>query len=222
MPSTTRRRRLLTSVLVLVTAVSGVVAVLLLLEYRQSDQVTAEGVFVSTDLAGNQVQWDVPPDVEGSAVQETGGYFAAPELGLSVPLMTAELAGGAINPPTMTDAFRYRDYGSPDEAGSGLVVVALHAVRDGQAPGNAFVELAEHGEPTVVIGAGDVLEVDGHRYEVTDTDVVGKTDATRSTRIWGEQQERDGELVVITCLQRPGQVGNAVENVVVYAERLDG
>lgn len=40
-------------------------------------------------------------------------------------------------------------------------------------------------------------------------------------QLWGQWPEREGELVVITCLQRPGQVGNAVENVVLYAERVD-
>lgn len=213
----------MTSALVLATAAAGVTGILLLQDYWESDQVASPDDFVSTDLAGNQVRWDLPPDVEGSAVEDTGGSFEAPALDLSVPLLSAELADGVINPPSMTDAFLYRDFGDPDEPGSGLAVVALHAVRDGLAPGNAFVEVSEEeGAPQVTIVPGHELVVDGHRYEVTEVDLLTKDAATRSEQLWGQWPQRDGELVVITCLQRPGQVGNAVENVVLYAERADG
>lgn len=208
----------MTSLLVLVTVAAAVLAVVLYLGYRDSDEPTSQDGFVSQDLAGNTVQWDVAPDVEASAVQDTGGRFVAPSLDLSVPLLSAQIAHGIINPPSMTDAFVYREYGEPGVAGSGLVVVALHAVRSGEAPGNSFVDVAGE-EPTVLVQSGDVLEVDGQRYRVTDTEVMTKTAATQSSRLWEDWESRDGELVVVTCLQRPGQVGNALENVIIYAEQ---
>src|SRR5699024_775339 len=95
------QRRLVTSLLVLVTAAAAVLAVVLYTDYRDSAEPAAEDTFVSKDLAGNTVQWDVPPDVEASAVQETGGRFVAPSVDLSVPLLSAQIADGIINPPTM-------------------------------------------------------------------------------------------------------------------------
>ena len=199
---------------------------MLFLRYLDSDQLPSDatatgGTFTSRDLADNVVQWDVPPDIEGSAAEPTGGSLEAPEQGLAVPLLSATMTGGIINPPTMTDAFVYRDYGQPDDPGSGLVLVPLHAVRNGMAPGNLLAEVPDGGDPRVLIDEGDPLVVDGQAYEVTDVAVVTKGEATSDDRIWADWQERDEELVIITCLQRPGSVGSATENVVVFAERAD-
>ncbi|USQ79101.1 hypothetical protein NF556_15975 [Ornithinimicrobium faecis] len=213
------RWRLVTSLLVLVTVAAAVFAVVLYTRYEDSDAATSEAGFVSEDLAGNTVEWDVAPDVEASAVEDTGGRFVAPDVDLSVPLLSAQIADGIINPPSMTDAFVYREYGDLSAPDSGLVVIALHAVRSGAAPGNSFVDIDGDGEPQIRVKAGDPLEVDGHDYRVTDTEVLTKTAATQSTRLWEDWESRDGELVVVTCLQRPGQVGNSLENVVIYAER---
>lgn len=212
------RRRLVTSLLVLVTAAAAVLAVVFYAAYRDSAEPASEDAFVSKDLAGNTVRWDVPPDVEASAVQDTGGRFLAPSLDLSVPLLSAQIADGIINPPTMTDAFVYRDYGDPDATESGLVVIAMHAVRSGEAPGNRFVDVTED-EATILVQEGDLFEVDGHEYQVSDTEVLSKAAATQSSRLWDDWESRDGELVVVTCLQRPGQVGNSLENVIIYAEQ---
>lgn len=208
----------MTSLLALATVAAGVVAFLLYEGYRDSDQPASSAEFVSEDLAGNTVQWDVAPDVEASAVEDTGGRFVAPSLDLSVPLLSAQIAHGIINPPSMTDAFVYREYGDPGAQDSGLVVIALHAVRSGQAPGNSFVDITGD-EATVLVQPGDLFEVDEHHYRVTGTEVLTKTAATQSSRLWDDWESRDGELVVVTCLQRPGQVGNSLENVIIYAQR---
>ena len=63
-----------------------------------------------------------------------------------MPLLSAQITDGIINPPTMTDAFVYREYGDPGVPGSGLVVVAMHAVRSGEAPGNAVENVIIHAE----------------------------------------------------------------------------
>ncbi len=102
--------------------------------------------------------------------------------------------------------------------GSGLVVVAMHAVRGGDAPGNVFFEMEPTSSP-VLVAAGDVLRVDGVEYVVTRTAVEGKGAVATSSDVWGDAAQRDGELVVITCLQRAGETGAAADNLVIFAER---
>src|SRR5699024_6117028 len=99
---------------------------------------------------------------------------------------SAQVTHGIINPPSMTDAFLYRDYGDPQVPDSGLVLIALHAVRSGQAPGNRFVDLSEEQQPVVRIAAGDALEVDGQHYRVTGTEVLTKVAATHNSRLWDD------------------------------------
>jgi hypothetical protein len=147
------------------------------------------------------------------------GRFQAPAQGLDVPLVAMNVVRGVINPPTLTDAFVVRGFGMPDEPGSGLVVVAMHAVRGGNAPGNAFFEMGATESP-VVVAAGDTLRVDGVDYTVTRTEVEAKGDVATSAEIWGDPQGRDGELVVITCLQRTGETGAAADNLVLFAQRV--
>lgn len=177
----------------------------------------ASGHAVLTDLDGRAVVLDevLDPAADPSA---TGGRFQAPGQGLDVPLLTMSVSGGVLNPPTFTDAYLVRD---PDRAtadGVRPLVVAVHAVRDGRAPGNAFFE-PRSADPALTVGPGDELLVDGVRYVVGATEVLSKADAARSPRIWGPDPEGDRRLVVVTCLQRSGSAGQASENLVVHAVR---
>ncbi len=94
----------------------------------------------------------------------------------------------------------------------------MHAVRGGNAAGNAFFALGSEQSPVLVI-PGDVLHVDGVVYTVTRSDVLTKSAATTSDAIWADPQGRDGELVVITCLQYTSATGAADENLVIWAHR---
>ncbi|QAY69120.1 class F sortase [Xylanimonas protaetiae] len=175
------------------------------------------------DLSGNRVVLDDVPDVAAAdpvALPEEGsdgaGRFVAPRQGLDVPLVAMNVVDGVINPPTLTDAFLVRGHGTPQEPGSGLVVLAMHAVRGGNAPGNAFFAM-EAAESPVTVEVGDVLLVDGVAYTVTGHRVMSKDDAASSAEVWGDPAGRDGELVLITCLQRQGESGSATDNLVVFA-----
>jgi hypothetical protein len=170
------------------------------------------------DLDGNQVVADDLPDVAATDPVPTGGRFVAPNQGLDVPLYEMDVVDNVINPPSMADAFLVRGYGSPSDPATGLVVVAMHSVRDGNGPGNAFFEVRPDSSP-VTIQSGDELQVDGVTYVVTGYKVVAKTDATGSGAIWANPSERKGELVVLTCLQRAGERGSARDNLVIFAQQ---
>lgn len=176
------------------------------------------------DLAGNRVVLDDLPDVAAAdpvplaTGPEGAGRFVAPRQGLDVPLVAMSVVSGVINPPTLTDAFLVRGFGTPDEPGSGLVVVAMHAVRGGAAPGNAFLDVRPDAtSPSVEVG--DVVHVDGVAYTVTGSQVIPKGVAATSPEIWGDPDGRDGELVLVTCLQRARETGSADDNLVVFAQR---
>jgi hypothetical protein len=170
------------------------------------------------DMDGRPVVLDDPPDVAASDPVATGGRFVAPRQHLDVPLFEMNVVNNVINPPTLTDAFVVRGFGSPQVPGSGLVVVTMHAVRGGNAPGNAFFDMGPTASP-VTIAVGDPLQVDGVTYTVTRTQVLDKTAASTSADIWARPAQRDGELVVLTCLQRATEQGPARDNLVLFATR---
>lgn len=179
--------------------------------------VTAGGAAL-LDLDGRPVVLDDVPDAAAADPVPTGGTFAAPRQGLEVPLVEMNVVRDVINPPTLTDAFLVRGFGSPREPGSGLVVVAMHAVRGGNAPGNAFFTMGATESP-LTVEVGDPLVVDGVEFAVTGSQVLGKDAAASSDAVWGRPAERDGELVVITCLQRTWEWGSAADNLVIFAQR---
>lgn len=170
------------------------------------------------DLDGRAVILDPAPDVEAADPVPLGGVFAAPGQGLEAPLVAMNVVQGVINPPTLTDAFLVRDFGTPGDDASGLVVVAFHAVRAGNGVGNAFFDMRE--TSPLRVAAGDPLWVDGVEFVVTDAQVLGKEAAATSADVWGNAAERHGELVVLTCLQRLGMPGAASENLVIFAQRV--
>jgi hypothetical protein len=144
-----------------------------------------------------------------------------PALDLSVPLLSAVVVDGQINPPTLTDAYWYREFGDPARPGSGTVVVAMHAVRGGRGPGNALAEPAEGGRAEVLVSEGEQVRVGPARYRVSEVVVRSKDETRRDRRIWGTG---DGagpyDLAVITCLVDPGVPLAEQANLVVLAERL--
>ncbi|MER7604461.1 hypothetical protein [Nocardioides sp. NPDC127503] len=206
-----RRPVLSTPVLVGLTVVALVAAVGFGVAYVVQRQTEAAGAYVSRDLDGNRVRWPAPPDVAGSEVRWTGERFRAPRQSLSVPLLDAEVTAGVINPPTLTDAYDYRDAGAPGTAGNR--VIAMHAVRDGRGPGNAFVDLGPGSLPEALVRRGDVLVVGDERYRVTQTIIEPKQVAAKDPRIWQDEHA----LVVITCLVDPRVPLEDQQNLVLLA-----
>ncbi|GAA2074166.1 class F sortase [Aeromicrobium tamlense] len=159
--------------------------------------------YASQDLDGRTVEWDRRPDAEGSAVRETGERFEVASVDLSVPLLSAVVANGEINPPTLTDAFWYRE--TAELGGPGTSVIALHAVRGGRGPGNALVDV-EGANPALRVHPGDLLDAGSVRYQVTGTMIASKQETAADPRIWGESDH--DALAVITCV--PTDDRNAV------------
>ncbi|MFE5307521.1 hypothetical protein [Isoptericola sp. NPDC056573] len=170
------------------------------------------------DLDGRCVRLDARPDVAGADLRPTGGRFQAPAQDLDVPLTSMSATGGALDPPTLTEAFEVRDPERTSAEGSRPRLVAVHAVRDGRAPGNAFFEPGAH-DPVVTVSPGDELRVDGVTYLVESTEVLSKADAAASPDVWGHRPDGEARLVVLTCLQRAGSTGAARDNLVIHAVR---
>lgn len=170
------------------------------------------------DLDGRCVRLDAVPRVAAAAVRPTGGRFEAPAQGLDVPLSEMSAPDGVLDPPTLTAAFVLDDPERASSAGTRPLVVAMHAVRDGRAPGNAFFEPGAT-DPAVTVAPGDALRVDGAAYVVESAEILPKADAAASPDIWGPRPDGGARLVVITCLQRAGEAGAARENVVIHAVR---
>lgn len=168
------------------------------------------------DLDGRRIALADAPDVGGCAAAPTGGRFVAPAHGLDVPLCGMSPTDGEIKPPTLVEAFLVRGYGAPDQPGTGLTVIAMHAVCDGRAPGNAFCELGA-GHRQVTVRPGDPLVVDGVGYAVTHTEVLGRSAARYA--IWGAAAHWTDELVVITSLQAAPGSAEENEHLVVFAQR---
>ncbi|AQP47719.1 hypothetical protein BW730_09680 [Tessaracoccus aquimaris] len=169
------------------------------------------------DLAGRQVPVDLPSDEDVSAL-DTGGFFEAPVQGLRVPLRSALTAGGVINPPSLTEAYLYRDFGDPGDPASGTVVAAMHSVRGGHGPGNALADREGSAEaPSVRISPGDPLLLGAARYVVTQVEIQAKAATSDDARIWSEGSS---DLVVLTCLIDPRVPLADQPNLIVFADRV--
>jgi hypothetical protein len=207
-------RWLLWGATALVVALAAVGAVVATGTWLQADR--GGTAVVLRDLDGRAVELDDP--LVDSATRQTDGRFEAPRQGLDVPLVELTVTGNDLAPPTFTDAFVVRDTTADADDGTRPLVVAMHALRDGRAPGNTFFE-ADSADPEVTVSAGDLLVVDGVEYTVTRTEVLTKAAAARSEDVWSAQADGASRLVVITCLQRAGTSGSAAENLLVHAVR---
>jgi hypothetical protein len=170
---------------------------------------------VTSDLAGNAVQFDGPlPNPSASATPSGTGRFQSPSVGLDVPLGSLDVVDDEIEPPGFTSAYWVRNLGvAPAESSTGTVFIAMHSLRNGgEAPGNALIDV---GSGSARISTGATIVVDDVDYRVTGTETVDKTKISHDQSIWANTP---GRLVVITCLQRPDGAPST-ENMVVEATR---
>lgn len=222
---TLRSQPFVTGLVAAITVAAAVVSLLLVRAWMApSDEAVAAGSasssggHVTLDLDGRRVLWDEAPDLTRARAESTGGRFDAPRQRLSVPLLRASVVDNLIVPPTLTDAYVIRDYGRPGDRRSGLVVVAMHSVRGGRGPGNAFFEPGS--ARTLRVGPGDPLIVNGSNYEVTAVRVDERGTAATDLYLWDRWHERGDELAVITCLLDPRLPMTRQDNLVVLARRV--
>ena len=168
------------------------------------------------DMNGNPVQFDAgetpAPQPAQTADATTNGRFAVPLVGLDVPLGVMSVVGGEVVPPTFDSAFWVSGLGvSPDQAASGTLFVAMHALRNGAVgPGNSLIDIDAARSRLEV---GTKVSVGALRYEVTGSAVIPRDEIAARAEVWADEP---GRLVIITCLQRPDN-HPAVANVVITA-----
>jgi len=171
------------------------------------------------DLEGNIVVPDDPeatsPAFEEAAdmvVDDGGEGFSIPRLGLHVALGSANEVDGVMNPPNFTSAFWIRNRGvGVSDADQGTVYVVAHSVQWGKAPGNY---LQDH--ESVLIVDGDVVGVDGRIYQVTDVELIAKTNIGNHPDLWANTP---GMLVFVTCLERNDHAAST-QNLVVVGQLM--
>ncbi|NNH24738.1 class F sortase, partial [Pseudokineococcus marinus] len=141
-----------------------------------------------------------------------------PSVGIDLPVHPLEPDGGAINPPTMTDAYWIDPYGRPGAGASApdnTVYIAAHSWSRGEA---AFDPLLDPDFQGGAVGPGDRVEVETPsgtaEYAVTDVRRYGKGELPDADEVWAVHP---GRLVLITCFQREDG-GRSTENLVVTAE----
>lgn len=133
---------------------------------------------------------------------------------MDVPLGAMD-RGDDVTPPGYRAGYVLRD-GSAD-AGidrelEGTVVIAMHSMRTGFAPGNYLV--GDDGQ--VLVPDGAEIEALGRTWRVTASQQIPKDQLPTRSDIWDEEP---GRLVIITCRQTGAERTTA--NTVIIAEEVD-
>ncbi|ROP26593.1 class F sortase [Pseudokineococcus lusitanus] len=141
-----------------------------------------------------------------------------PAVGIDLPVHALEPDSGAINPPTMSDAYWIDPYGEPgagDAAPDNTVYIAAHSWSRGDA---AFNKLLDEDHEGGAVDVGDEVEVETPSgtatYRVTEVKRYGKDALPDADEVW---EVSPGRLVLITCFQREDG-RRSTENLVVTTE----
>lgn len=135
---------------------------------------------------------------------------------LDVPLNSMSPSASIVNPPNGTDAFVIAGEGygvaGNDEGLTTFLVMHSGSYRSG-AVGNNLID-RDRGVSTVSVG--DEVVLDGLAYTVSRVEVEVKAELRDEAWVWENKQ---GRVVILTCLQRPAGEGRSVQNVVIEATR---
>lgn len=143
-----------------------------------------------------------------------------PSVGIDLPVLPLAPSGGAIHPPTMSDAYWIDSYGRPGsgkQAPDNTVYIAAHSWSHGDAAFNPLLAADHRG---AAVAPGDVVEVatpsGTTTYRVADVRRYDKDELPSATRVW---EIHPGRLVLITCFQRDDGL-RSTQNLVVTAEAV--
>lgn len=230
----TRRSRWMTWIGAALAAVLVALGVYLLVPHEgsQSDSVTAEnGSAVRVPESGSSTDSDIPnppnpadgtqaqilleeppskQEVQDMDIKKLDGDLVAKSVGLSVGLSEMSEVDNTINPPGLDSAYLVRGHGSPGSSDQGTTYIALHSVQGAEIPGNKLIDVSR---AKAALSKGDSIEVKGSSYSVTKAFTVNKDKLPDTSEVW---EEKDGKLVILTCLQRPS--GHSLQNVVIEAQ----
>jgi len=141
-----------------------------------------------------------------------------PSVGIDLPVHALEPDSGAINPPTMSDAYWIDPYGEPgagDAAPDNTVYIAAHSWSRGDAAFNRLLDVDHEGG---AVDVGDEVVVESPSgtatYRVTEVKRYGKDALPDADEVWVVSP---GRLVLITCFQREDG-RRSTENLVVTTE----
>lgn len=169
------------------------------------------------DMNGNPVRYEANsvPRPGAYAAPDGSGRFIAKSVQLDVPLGALNAVDGIVAPPGFNSAYLIRDYGvSPGHAAEGTVYVVMHSLRNGGVgPGNYLIDV-DDGKARISIG--EEISVDNVSYRVTGSDRVSKSSLPGSS-IW---LNTPGQLVVITCLQRPDN-RPSTDNIIIRGQKIE-
>lgn len=90
--------------------------------------------------------------------------------------------------------------------------MAMHSLRGGAiGPGSYLIDVDQQ---TAKISKGDVIDVDAVSYVTTRKAFIKKDELGAATEGW---EDVPGQLVALTCLQRPDNSAS-IDNLVVFAQ----
>lgn len=173
---------------------------------------------VARDSSGQVVHLDTTLTPEQLVTQHAidaveGQRLRIPSLGFDVPLGAITASHGEVTPPWVLSAYWIRNLGvSLADATKGTVYVVIHTVHgNANVPGNKLIDIAG---ARSALSDGAAIEAGGRTYHVTKTAVISRDALPTSAEVW---TSRPGQLVLITCLERPDG-STAISNVVVWAD----
>lgn len=157
--------------------------------------------------------------------EDMGARFKVPSHDLNVKLGSIKQYNGEIMPPGYRSAYLVTNNGvNLDNSEKGTVRVVVHSLRNGRGPGNNLINVS-NGRSAV--SKGDVILIDKPvndkdeksaretlTYTVTHSVHTGKNNLPNLSEAW---DDTPGELVIVTCLQRPNGE-KSTENVVIFAK----
>ncbi len=135
-----------------------------------------------------------------------------PDIDLDAPLLTIQMHGEVLTPPSDTDAVGWWDGSAKPGARSGRTIVTGHTVHTGGGVMNRLAEVDE-GDKVQVRIDGEMLRFEATKVETYPREYVD----THAEQLLG-QKRGDNQLVLITCADWEGTEYQS--NVFVYAKPL--
>ncbi len=139
--------------------------------------------------------------------------MSVPAVGVQAKVLSIDPSDGALNPPTLNEAYLIAPYGKPGSKDN-TVYITGHSWDRGKA---VFNPLFDRKAQTTEVRKGDEIVVTtpeaDFTYVVQKTKRYPRRTLSGADEVWRKVPDR---LLLITCFQ-PNDGGEAQDNLVVYA-----
>jgi sortase (surface protein transpeptidase) len=153
------------------------------------------------------------PSPSATTARPTGVTVAVPAVGVRARVLPITPNGGALDPPTLNEAYLIEPYGKPGSKDN-TVYITGHSWDEGKAVFNA---LFDRRAQTTEVNKGDEVLVTtadaDYTYVVEKTKRYPRNTLAAADEVWRKVPDR---LLLITCFQ-PNDGGEAQDNLVVFA-----